>query len=58
MKFLVKRLRRDKGTTEEVNIMSDTPGPSILGKREHESSEDEPSETEPLRESDYCSRTL
>lgn len=54
----VKRLRRDKGTVEEINIMNDTPGPSLLGKRTHETSEDESSESEPQRESDFCSRTL
>lgn len=54
----VKRLRRDKGTVEEINITNDTPGPSLLGKRTHETSEDESSEAEPQRESDYCSRTL
>lgn len=53
----MKRLRREKGTSEEVNVVNETPGPSLLGKRAHETSEDE-SENEPNIEMDRCSRTL
>lgn len=53
----VKRLRREKGAPEEVNVLNDLPGPSLLGKRAHESSQSE-SEIDPEKETDNCSRTL
>lgn len=53
----VKRLRTEKGASEEVNALNDVPGPSLLGKRVHESSQSE-SEQEPEQETDHCSRTL
>lgn len=55
--FLVKRLRREKGATDEINVSTESPGPSLLGKRVHVSSQSE-SENEPIIEIDHCSRTL
>lgn len=53
----VKRLRREKGASEEVNVDGEVAGPSLLGKRTHEPSENE-SENEAETEIDRCSRTL
>ncbi|XP_031623177.1 cysteine-rich protein 2-binding protein [Contarinia nasturtii] len=53
----VKRFRKDKGATEEINVLNDEPRSSLLGKRAHESSADE-SESETDTEPDHCSRTL
>lgn len=53
----VRRLRREKGTFEEVNVVNDAPATSYLGKRAHESSQSE-SENEPENETEHCSRTL
>lgn len=64
LQILVKRLRTDKLTPEEVvqtvsSIPQNLPGPSLLGKRAHESSQSESeNENSPETESNHCSRTL
>lgn len=57
MSIPVKRLRREKDASEEVNVDGEVAGPSLLGKRAHEPSENE-SENEIETGMDHCSRTL